>query len=256
MLEVKGLYFKHRSQKTWILENISFSANPKELTVILGANGSGKTTIFKCITGLWKPQRGEVFVNHSPVSRLSFSERAKYFSVVPQEHHPPFEYTVKDVVLMGRACYLGLFTSPTKEDFKKVEEALKFLNIYHLKDTPYTKISGGERQLVLIARALCQSAPVLILDEPTSHLDFKNQVCVLTKIKDIAFKKRLVVITSLHDPNLALLFANKVVLVKAGKVVKEGTPQEVITPKSMEEVYGIKVEIISQGNKRLIYPCV
>ncbi|PMP63083.1 MAG: ABC transporter ATP-binding protein, partial [Caldimicrobium thiodismutans] len=212
MLEVKALSFEHKRQKRRILQDISFVANQGEITTILGPNGAGKTTLFKCITGVWENYQGEILVNNKKIDNLPFTQRARFFSVVPQDHTPPFPYSVFEVVLMGRASYVGLFSLPSKEDHKKVEEVLEMIGISHLKDKPYTQISGGERQLTLIARALVQETPVIILDEPTSHLDFKNQQLILSKIKEITKEKSLITVITLHDPNLASLFSDKVVI--------------------------------------------
>lgn len=254
MLEVKNLRFKHNSQKNDILKGISLIANPEEITTILGPNGAGKSTLFKCITGIWKNYKGEVRVNEKKIDELSFRKRAKFFSVVPQEHEPPFPYTVFEVVLMGRASYVGLFSSPKKEDYEKAEEALELVGISHLKNFPYTKISGGERQLTLIARALAQEAPVMILDEPTSHLDFKNQSLILSKLKQIVKKRKLVAVITLHDPNLASLFSDKVVIIKRGEVVYTGSPQEVITEEILKKVYEVEVEVIKYNGFNLVIP--
>ncbi|PMP95565.1 MAG: ABC transporter ATP-binding protein [Thermodesulfobacterium geofontis] len=254
MLEIKNLSFKHKGQKEEILKDISFVANQGEITTILGPNGTGKTTLFKCITGVWGNYRGEIIVNKKKVDNLSFTERAKFFSVVPQDHEPPFPYSVFEVVLMGRASYVGIFSSPNKRDYEKVEETLELIGIYHLRDKPYTKISGGERQLTLIARALVQETPVIILDEPTSHLDFKNQQLILSKIKEITKEKSLITVITLHDPNLASLFSDKVVIIKDGKVLHNGHPSEVMNKSILKEVYGVEVEVIKYNGINLVFP--
>ncbi len=254
MLEIKELYFRHNGQKKDILKNITFTAEKGQITTILGPNGSGKSTLFKCICGVWKYYKGEVKVNKLSVKNLSYSGRAKLFSVVPQEHDPPFPYKVFDVVLMGRASYVSLFSAPGKKDYKRVEEALELVEINHLRNIPYTQISGGERQLVLIARALAQDSPVMLLDEPTSHLDFRNQIKVLKKVKEIAKEKGLIVLLTLHDPNLALFFSNKVVMLKDGTIFSNGIPKEVINEDNLKKVYGIEVFIITYNGINVVYP--
>ncbi len=254
MLEVKALSFEHKRQKRRILQDISFVANQGEITTILGPNGAGKTTLFKCITGVWENYQGEILVNNKKIDNLPFTQRARFFSVVPQDHTPPFPYSVFEVVLMGRASYVGLFSLPSKEDHKKVEEVLEMIGISHLKDKPYTQISGGERQLTLIARALVQETPVIILDEPTSHLDFKNQQLILSKIKEITKEKKLVTVVTLHDPNLASLFSDKVVILKEGRVLYDGHPNEVIVKKILKETYGIEIEVIKHNGVNIVFP--
>lgn len=255
MLEVRDLSFKQGGQKE-VLKGISFIANPSQVTTILGPNGAGKSTLFKCISGIWGNYKGEIRVFGEKIDNLSFDKRAKFFAIVPQEHVPPFAYKVFDVVLMGRASYVGLFSLPSKEDYKKAEEALEIVGISDLKDEPYTKISGGERQLVLIARALVQEAPVILLDEPTSHLDYKNQQKILTKIKEITVDKKLITIVTLHDPNLASIYSDKIIAIKKGKVFFNGSPEKVIDEKFLEELYEINVEVIRYNGKNFVLPKV
>lgn len=253
MLEVKEIFFKHKGSND-ILKGISFNAEKGKITTVLGPNGSGKTTLFKCISGLWKYYKGEIKVNGVSIENFSFRKRAKLFSVVPQDHEPTFPYSVLDVVLMGRASYVGIFSSPQKMDYEKVYEALNTVGIFHLKDTPYTKISGGERQLTLIARALAQEAPVMLLDEPTSHLDFRNQINVLKKIKEIASQRALTVVMTLHDPNLAGLFSDKVVIINSGSKIAEGLPHEIINERIIKKVYGIEVKKVDIEGQSIICP--
>ncbi|MCG2710621.1 MAG: ABC transporter ATP-binding protein [Thermodesulfovibrionales bacterium] len=254
MLEVKGLQFRHHHGEDDILKGIAFGANMGQITTILGPNGSGKTTVFKCIAGLWKPQRGEILFGNKNISNLPCEKRAKMLAIVPQEHEPSFAYSVLDAVLMGRVSHVGVFSSPSKYDYLKAEEAIETVGIAHLKEKAYTKISGGERQLVLIARALAQEAPILLLDEPTSHLDFRNQLLVLGKVRGIAREKELTVLMTLHDPNLAMLFSDKAVMINEGHIVSNGVPQSVITEDNLRKVYGINVSIINWNGARVIYP--
>ena len=254
MLEVKSLYFRHKKADKDVLKNVSFSAEKGMLTTVLGANGSGKSTLFRCICGVWKHYAGSVLINGENISNKSFKDRIKYFAVVPQHHEPPFPYSVLQVVVMGRIKHLGIFSSPTKKDFEIAEEILKDLGIYHLKDTPYTSISGGERQLVLIARALAQEAPVMLLDEPTSHLDFKNQILIMDKIKKLAQSKKTVVLVSLHDPNLALFFSDRVVLLKNGEVFAHGNIADTLNSENLKKIYGISVKLVSANGYKLVIP--
>lgn len=254
MLEVRGIHFRHQRSGSDILKGVDFTVQAGGMTTVLGPNGSGKTTLFRCIIGLWRQQRGEILFGNKDISRISYAERAKIFAVVPQEHEPPFPYSVLDVVLMGRVSHVSMFSSPSKYDYLKAEEAIEIVGINHLKDRPYTKISGGERQLVLIARSLSQEAPVLLLDEPTSHLDFRNQVAVLKKVKEITRARNLTVLMTLHDPNLAMLFSDKVVMLNDGLVVSNGSPQEVITEDNLRSVYRIDVSVINWNGTKIIYP--
>lgn len=254
MLEIRNVYFRHQGNQDDILKAVDFRVRTGGMTTILGPNGSGKTTLFRCITGLWKPQRGDIVFGDRDISGISHAERAKIFAVVPQEHEPPFPYSVLDVVLMGRVSHVGLFASPSESDYQVAQEAIHIVGISRLSDRAYTKISGGERQLVLIARALSQEAPILLLDEPTSHLDFRNQVVVLKKVREITREKGLTVLMTLHDPNLAMLFSDKVVVLNGGSVICTGSPQAVITEDTMKRVYGIDVSLIPWNGTRVVYP--
>ncbi|MBU1397754.1 MAG: ABC transporter ATP-binding protein [Bacteroidetes bacterium] len=256
MLEVKGLQFRHHHGEDDILKGIAFGANMGQITTILGPNGSGKTTVFKCIAGLWKPQRGEILFGNKNISNLPCEKRAKMLAIVPQEHEPSFAYSVLDAVLMGRVSHVGVFSSPSKYDYLKAEEAIETVGIAHLKEKAYTKISGGERQLVLVARALAQEAPVMLLDEPTSHLDFRNQVLILSKVREIARQKGITVLMTLHDPNLAMVFSDKAVMVNEGCIASNGTPESVITEDNLKRVYGIDVAVINWNGTKVVCPRV
>lgn len=255
-VEVRSLYFRHKESHREILKDVSFVAPGGSITVILGPNGSGKSTLFRCITGLWKPFRGEVLVGERNTGKMSFTERARLFAMVPQDHHPPFPYRVFDVVLMGRASYVGMFSSPKEKDYKATEDSISLVGIQHIKNKPYTKISGGERQLVLIARALAQASPVIIFDEPTSHLDFRNQLKVLTTIRSISRERQATVLVTLHDPNLSMLFADYTVVIHEGSVVASGPPHEVVTEDLIRKIYGVETKVISWNGARLVCPIV
>jgi len=252
MLEVVDLYFSQNRRN--ILKGISFKAINGEITTLLGPNGSGKTTIFKCISGIWKPAEGKIIWNGKRMDKSSLRERAKVFSFVPQEHKPPFSYNVLDVVITGRASHIGRFSLPSERDYEIAKGVMKMVGIWRLWDRPYTKISGGERQLVLIARALAQCCPVMLLDEPISHLDFKNQIRVLRLVKRLSREKGLSIVMSLHDPNLAIIFSDRVVMIKDGIKVKEGDPEDVITEELIKKIYGIDAMILSLNGKKAIIP--
>jgi len=254
-LEVKNLSFRHRGHGTEVLKDVCFFATSGQVTAVLGPNGSGKSTLFKCITGIWKPVKGEILLGGKDILSLSPKEKAKLFAVVPQSHDPAFPYTVLDLVLMGRCPYVNLFTSPSSKDYDAALKALSTLGILNLSQRAYTKISGGERQLALIARALAQESQVMILDEPTSHLDFKNQVVVLSTIRLIAQKLNKIVLITVHDPNSAAMVADQVLLLKEGCVVDFGPQDQVITTDNIENLYGIKLNIIQDENLKVIIPC-
>jgi iron complex transport system ATP-binding protein len=256
MLQVDNFSFRHSKEAQDIIHDISFSAGEGEITTVLGPNGSGKTTLFRCLVGLWRPQHGRMRFGDRELMHLSAHDRARLIAVVPQDHEAPFPYTVFDIVIMGRASHVALFSGPTDRDVAAAHYAIASVGIEHLSDRPYTKISGGERQLVLIARALAQQAPVLILDEPTSHLDFRNQVLVLETVRSIVLERGLTALMTLHDPNLALLFSDQALVLGAGQIMAKGKPKQVITADTLRAVYGIEVSVVNYNGTAFICPKV
>jgi len=238
MIDIKSLSFGYTD--TELFRNINFSVNKGEIFSILGPNGSGKTTLIKCVNRILKPWEGGVLVEGRDIKEFTEKEIARRISSVPQIHKSIFPFTVLDVVLMGRNPY--------------IDEFLKEVGVYHLKERPYTEISGGEIQLVLIARALAQEPKVLLLDEPTSHLDFKNQILVLETLRRLSLEKKLTIIMSMHDPNYTMMYSNRVMLLSEGSIVSIGIPTEVITEINLKEVYNINTKIVSVRNKKIIVP--
>ncbi len=253
MIRVENLSFSYDKERK-ILENINISIKKGEVVSLLGPNGSGKSTLLKCVNSLLRPAEGNVYINGKAVSSMKRHETARHVSYVPQEHRTSFPYTVLDVVLLGRVPYIGLFSTPKSEDVEKCIELLDSIGISHLGDRIYTQISGGERKMCLIARALCSESDVLLLDEPTSNLDIKHQTEVLRIIKKLSQDKGLTVVMTLHDPNLAMLIADKAILLKDGKIVFEGDVKDIITRENIEYVYGCQVQSISQNNLNFICP--
>lgn len=254
MIEIQDIYYKHPHCHEHVLKGITLQAGRGKLTTILGPNGSGKTTLFKCIAGLWKPEQGDILFEGNSILRCSHDKRAKIIAVVPQEHEPPFPYSVFDAVLMGRSSHVNIFSAPSKRDYAKTEEAIEEVGICHLRERPYTKISGGERQLALVARALAQETPVMLFDEPTSHLDFRNQVLVLSKVKEIVRQRQVIAVMTIHDPNLAMLFSDSVVIVNHGNVLAQGSAVTVIDEENLRSIYGIDVSVVSVNGTRVVTP--
>ena len=222
--------------------DISFAVGAGEVLCLLGPNGSGKTTLFKTLLGLIPAQAGEVLLAGSPLAFLKRAEIARRFAYVPQAHAAHFPYLVRDMVLMGRTAHLGLFASPSRRDHARAEDALATLGIAHLAGADYTRISGGQRQLALIARALAHDAPAIVMDEPTASLDFGNQVLVLREVKRLA-AQGLAIVLSTHDPDHALSIADRVALLDGGRLVSIGRPELVLTPERLKQVYGVTVSM-------------
>jgi iron complex transport system ATP-binding protein len=252
-LSVENLAFGYRDKT--VGSKVSFTLDAGEVLCLLGPNGAGKTTLFKTILGLLAPLDGAVRADGAPIHRWSRQELARLFGYVPQAQPGFFPFTVSEVVLMGRTARIGLFQSPSATDLKVADELLGLLGIHALADRPYTEVSGGERQLALIARALAQEPKVLVMDEPTASLDFGNQVRVLSEIKTLA-NRGIAVILSTHDPDQAFLCAQRVAILHRGGLAHVGTPTAVITPPVLRAVYGVEVEIAqvesSTGEKHSI----
>jgi len=251
VLVVDNLTFSYGSFP--ILKDISLTISSGELTAILGPNGSGKTTLLKCLCALLKPKLGCVYVDGQEASKLKPRELARFVGYVPQIHAPSFPYRVIDIVVSGRTPYLAPFSTPSKRDYEIAHRALEAVGCGSLSERPYTQLSGGELRLVLIARALAQQPKILLLDEPTSHLDFKNKAIVLHVIRELTKKEGLCVLMTEHDPNLALMFSDKVVLLKKGCMIACGRPREVINEKTMRELYDIDVNILSSNTSDLTF---
>lgn len=254
MLQLKNICCGYKENE--VIKNINLNVKIGEAICILGPNGVGKTTLFKTILGFIKPKRGEILLNGENLITMERKKIAKIIGYVPQGHTPPFPYKVKDVVIMGRCSYIGNFNSPSVEDEKLVEDILYKLKIYDLKEKYYTEISGGERQLVLIARALVQEPKLLIMDEPTSNLDFGNQIRVLKLIKDLVTYSNIGLIMTTHHPNHVFLCGTKVILMKDGKVFKSGDPCEVMKEENLKEIYGAKVQLINAQNIKCFVPII
>jgi iron complex transport system ATP-binding protein len=239
-LEIKNLAFAYDREP--IFENVSLNVEKGEVVCLLGPNGSGKTTLFKTILGLYRSCEGQIIVNGKDVSNCSRRELAKIMGYVPQNHIPPFPYSVIDVVLMGRTAHINNYAVPSELDYQIACEAMANVSISYLEGKTYTEISGGERQLVLIARALAQQPEILIMDEPTSSLDYGNQIRLLKHIKRLA-AQGLSIIMSTHSPDHALYCASKAIMLKDGRIFCSGKAEEVITESNLSQIYGIDIEI-------------
>ena len=239
MIRVEHLRFRYKSDAP-VLEDVSFTLEAGESLCLLGPNGTGKTTLFRCLLSLHKPQGGQIYIYDKNAAALSPSERAKLIAYVPQVSGLTFPYTVREAVLMGRVAHQRLGTSPSKVDRLAAESAMERLDIGKMADHLFQELSGGERQLVLMARALAQNTRFLVLDEPTASLDYANQVRILQVIKALANDGYAVLMTS-HSPDQAFLAANRVLLLKDGLVFADGSPQSTITSQTLSQLYGIDV---------------
>jgi len=238
MLVSNNLNFSYSDQK--VLKNINFKAARGDFISILGANGSGKTTFFQCMQGLLTPDAGKILLDGENIKKMTKKEIAQKIAVVSQESQNVFDYQVLDMVLMGINPWLAFSEEPGEKERQKAEEILAELEISDLKNKSFNKISGGERQLVLIARALMQKSSYLFLDEPNSHLDFKNTHLILKIMRELTAKGKTV-LTALHDPNLAAQYSDRVIILKSGRIIAAGLVENVMTAENLSRAYEIEI---------------
>lgn len=236
MLEARNVGFRYRGGRP-VLRDVSFSLTPGRVMCLLGPNGTGKTTLLRCLLGLCRPDTGRFLWDGRDLSSMSRRGRARLMAYVPQSSALTFPYEVQEVVLMGRVAHLGLGNAPGREDRRKAASAMDRMEIGHLRGQVFQRLSGGERQMVLMARALAQEARLLVLDEPTANLDFSNQVRTLGTIRSLAQQGYAVLMTS-HSPDHAFLTAHEALLLRNGTVYAHGAPDEVIDGPTLSELYG------------------
>jgi iron complex transport system ATP-binding protein len=244
MLTVESLAFGFPGRT--VGREVSFALSAGEVMCVLGPNGGGKTTLFRTVLGLLAPHGGAVRLQGRDLGSFSRGEIARQIGYVPQGHAAYFAYTVREFVLMGRTAHLGVFSSPSRVDFAVADRVLESLGIGPLAAKPVSEISGGERQLALVARALAQEPKLLVLDEPTASLDFGNQVRVLQRISALA-GSGISILFSSHDPDHAFLCARRALLLAEGRVLEIGAPRAVIRADTLERLYGVSVKVIDLG---------
>jgi len=242
ILEIKNLVCGYVEKE--IIKQVSFSAKEGEFLGIIGPNGSGKTTLLRSITGLLKYWEGEVLYNGRNISKIPLREFAQNVAVLPQILNINFSFTVQQLVLMGRYPYLKKFQSISKKDLDIAKNSMSLTDISHLTERRVGELSGGEWQRVLIAQALTQEPKLLLLDEPTTHLDITHQIETLDLVKKLNEEKGLTIVVVLHDLNLASEYCEKIIMLENGEIYIEGTPEEVLTYKNIEEVYKTIVVVI------------
>ncbi len=238
---MRGLAFSYTG--TPVLEDVSLEVVGGEILGIVGPNGSGKSTLLKCINQALRPQAGTVLLDGSDLSALTRREIAQLVGVVPQDAGVGFPFTVLDLVLMGRTPHLGPLDMEGPEDLGAAERAMRATGVDHLADRLVNEVSGGERQRVIIARTLCQQTQVLLLDEPTLHLDINHQLEVLELIQGLAAERDLVVVMATHDLGMASRYCDRLLLLDDGRVEATGIPTEVLSPENLRRVYGIETHI-------------
>lgn len=240
-LKIRGLDFSYDSVKA--LESVSLEANEGEILGVIGPNGSGKTTLLKCINLTLKPKAGVVLIGEEEVLNMERKKIAREVAIVPQSSSISFPFTVLDVVLMGRIPHLSRLGREGERDLKVVEEAMRATDTLSFANRLIDELSGGELQRVIIARALAQEPSILLLDEPTLHLDINHQLEILKLIRKLTGEEGLATIMVSHDLNLAARYSDKLLLLNAGRVYSAGSIGEVLTPENIKNTYKVKVEV-------------
>lgn len=241
MLEVRGL--KCGYEKTEIVHGVDFDVNRGEFVCVLGPNGCGKSTTLKTVLGLLKPFVGTIEMDGVSTVSMPEKERARHFAYIPQSHTPPFPFSVADVVILGRTPYINKLSTVLDEDKEIAFDCMKRMGIADLADRPYTQLSGGQQQLVLIARALAQEPDLLVMDEPTASLDFGNQQLVLQQMRHLADGGTSVLMVT-HDPDHALFCAHRVIVMEEGLIIAEGDPQTTLDTECLQRIYHTNVKVL------------
>ena len=246
MLQATDLLFTyggHGALSAPILDRVSTTVEPGSVVGLLGPNGAGKTTLLRLLAGMLRPSRGQVSLDGQPISSLGRRELARRIAVVPQETHSTFDFSVLDIVLMGRYPHLGTFELEGPSDLKIARSALEATGTSALESRLFETLSGGERQRVVIASALAQSSDILLLDEPTASLDLGYQFQIAALLKDLNRERRTTLVVSTHDLNFAAALCGRVVLLKAGRVLAEGPTNEVLNSSNIKALYGMDADV-------------
>ena len=241
MLSVKNLFVSYNGRE--ILHDVSLDVKNGEVMALIGPNGAGKSTLIRAVSGVIE-SRGEIQTDGKKFYEMNPMERARYVAVVPQAISLPPAFSVWETVLMGRTPYLGFLGNASKHDEEITRQSLTRVNALNFSERRVGEISGGEQQRILLARALCQSTPILLLDEPTSHLDLQYQVGLLELVRDLAKENNLAVLVAMHDLNLAARYADRVALMVAGNIKAIGTPKEVLQPQLIADAYCLPVQVV------------
>jgi len=241
MLKLRSLSVSYGSRR--VLHEVSLNVQSGEVLALIGPNGAGKSTLIRAASGVI-PYTGHVHTNGDDFASLSPIQRARYIATVPQAVSMPPAYTVWETVLLGRTPYLGFLGQVSEKDEEIARQSLQRVSALPFADRRVGELSGGEQQRVLLARALCQSTPILLLDEPTAHLDLQYQVSLLELVSELAHKDNLAVLVALHDLNLAAHYADRIALMVAGNIKAMGKPKEVLLPELIEEAYCLPVQVV------------
>lgn len=232
-----------------VIDRINLNVGPGTICGLMGRNGSGKTTLLRCINGVLTPSQGKIFIMGEDISLLNRSQISQRIGLVPQVHFSPFSFACMDMVLMACASRINPWNAPGKRERQKAMDVMAETGIDHMAKQPYNRLSGGERQLVMLARGLFQETPILLLDEPNAHLDFANQHKVMALIKTLVKQRNITVLITLHDPNLVHYYCDEVILLHKGEVAAAGPTQTTLTDPILAKVLGdnIQTDITRKG---------
>jgi iron complex transport system ATP-binding protein len=250
---LKGISFGYGTAGPVVLEDVSMEIPPRSVTAILGPNGSGKTTLLSLLLGLLVPRKGDILLAGKSKDQYSSREMKQLIGLVPQEESIPFDLSVIEYVLLGRAPHLRLLALPKEADLRIAFESLETIGLAGLQDRLLPSLSGGERQLVTIARALAQETTILLMDEPTSHLDLANRRRVLQVMRALGDMGKTILFTT-HDPNAAAAVADHAIMLRGGRVLAAAPVGEAFTSKNLSDTYGVGVEVIQIGNRPIVVP--
>lgn len=238
---------------TTILNDVTLDIQSGMVGVI-GPNGAGKTTLLRTISGYFRPSSGAVLIDGMDVTQMEVRDRARKMALVPQSYAMEYDFSVLEIVLMGRNPHKKMFEADSPADIRLARESIAMAGISHLESRSVLGLSGGEWQRMIIARALCQQSEILLLDEPVSNLDIRHQTGILRIVRNLVDAHSLIAVCVLHDLNLALHYCTGIVLMDGGKVVAHGSPSEVLTPENLERVYQTKINIVDCGGTNYIFP--
>ncbi len=240
MIKIKDLSFSYEEE---VLSNVNINIEKGKFYTILGPNGSGKTTLLRLISKALDVKKNNLFIEDKDIQLLNSKFIAKKIAVVPQSTEIEFDFSVHDIVLMGRTPHISRFSSEREEDIIAVKKAMESTNTWHLRNKSINALSGGERQRVIVARAIAQTTEIILLDEPISHLDIHHQIEIMNQIKQLNENKNITIVAVLHDLNLAAAYSDFMILMNNGSVHSHGCPQEILNEKAIKEVYGLDVYI-------------
>lgn len=251
MIGISGVRFSYNGREQAVLRDLSLILPAGAITAILGPNGSGKTTLLHLILGILSPEAGAIRLAGRPQAGYSRRQMSQLIGLVPQEEHSPFDFSVLEYVLLGRAPYLGPLEMPGEADYRLALAALQTTGLTHLQDRAIPTLSGGERQLAVVARALAQQPRILLLDEPTAHLDLGNKARIINILRALADEGVAIVLTT-HDPEVAAAIAGFVVLMRQGQILAAGEAGSVLTAEQLSATYGVAVQVFQIEKRRVI----